>query len=560
MKMYRALFVCFVTLMNVAARGAPPKRDSVPGGAPKLVVVLVVDQMRYEYFQTLDPVFGEGGFRRLKNEGAFFENAHHPFSPTLTAAGHATIATGTVPAHHGIIANAWYDRDAKAQVNAVADKNVQIVQSPFIKQKYENDALAKVEEEGSSPAFLRSSTFADALRMATRYKSKAISISLKARSSILSGGFSANHSYWMSEKTASFVSSTYYAPALPEWVNQFNETHSVEQFRGREWRPLPIVERVFGKEKFEAPESTVIGSAFPHILSDEKTTVTNVAQQFSYTPFATTQLLDFATAAVDKEQLGARQVTDFLAVSVSTTDIVGHSFGSESLELKDTFARLDRDLDQFFRGLDKKLGRNGYVVVLSADHGVAGLPSELMKARIPAGKISAKSLKESVEASLKETYGDASLVESVLNEQIYLNRKTIADKKLSLDDVQLKAGIAAQNFAGVRTFVTHSQFLKNQIGGDPFVQMMANGFDSQRSGDVLLVLRPHFFVDPVVAVTHGSPYRYDSHVPLVFMGPWFKKGRYFNAASTTDIAPTLSAILHITEPPSVVGHVRNEAL
>lgn len=544
----RLLNLCGIALATVYSSSA------FAASKPKLVVVLVIDQMRYDSLERFRPLFAEGGFKRLMRQGARFENAHHDFAPTFTAPGHATIATGSYPSQHGIVANSWIKAGTTEKVDSVADHGEKLVLSPAVAAKLESDSLAKVEE-AASPRNLLVTTLGDMLRISSGFRSKVVSISSKARSAVLPGGFSPNAVFWLSEKNGSFVSSTYYSTSLPSWVNQFHETHPVEGYRGKAWSPLEKVSKRFASAGKKRPEkSNYLGTSFPYVLANEKSTNVLLARQLAMTPFANTLLFDFALAAVDNEKLGSDADTDLLMLSISATDLLGHSFGPDSIEVMDMFVRLDVELAKFLSHLDRRHGKD-YTIVLTADHGVANEPDDLVQRGIPAGRVSPK-IKETLKARFEKTFGSAEFLLSFANDQLYLSRSLAAQRKIGLENIRATTAEAVANEKAIVSVLSIHD-CKNVVATHDLVkQRYCRGFHEERSGDLVFVLKPHyFFTDPYVAVTHGSAYDYDTHVPLIFMGAGVRPGTHFDRVATVDVAPTLSALLGIEAPPAAVGNV-----
>lgn len=521
---------------------------------PKLVVVVVVDQMRSEYLKTMSPYFGQNGFRKLM-KGAVFANAHHEHIPTYTAAGHATIATGTVPHFHGIVSNSWYERESKKEVGSVSDENTQLLLSPAIAELAQKNALAKGERKGASPQRLREPAFSD--RLKDIYGGKSIGISLKDRSAVLSVGKNADLSLWYDAKTGSFVSSTYYQKAMPNWVNAFNNSNSAFALRGKTWDlllPRATYGNVFDISTLNRKFPWGIG--FPkkfEALSDVE-----IGQLFELSPNANSTLVSLALDAVDNEKLGADDKPDVLVLSFSTPDIVGHTYSTNTLEVRDIYARLDRDIERFLTGLEKRVGKD-FVLALSADHGVSPLVEESAAKKQFAIRIKEDDVLKAIESKLDTDFGAGDWVENLSNDQIFLNYATLQAKKLDIKTVAMAAGTGAKTVRGIRDFVLIDW--TDQASPRTRTQnRIYNGAMRGRSGDLTIILEPLcLFDESYIVTTHGSGYAYDTHVPLVFYGRGVRSGTYVVPAAPMDIVPTFSALMGINSTPSEGGKILDEA-
>ncbi|UYZ61906.1 alkaline phosphatase PafA [Hymenobacter weizhouensis] len=566
MKTRLSLLLAAATLALPAAA----QKAAKPLNRPKLVVGIVVDQMRYDYLYRYWNKYGPGGFRRLLGEGFSYENAHYNYVPTYTGPGHASIYTGTTPSVHGIIGNNWLVREAGKGTYVTEDNTVQAV-----------GGTAAAGQQ--SPRHMLTSTITDELRLATNFQSKVIGVCIKDRGSILPAGHSANAAYWYDGANGAFISSTFYMAALPEWARKFNAENRAARYLDKPWETLLPISQYTESTADDAPwEATFKGEAkpvFPHDLPALSGGLPTAARQnleatgekaparnldlIRSTPFGNSLTLDFALEALRAEQLGQRGTTDFLALSFSSTDYVGHQFGVNAIETEDTYLRLDRDLERLFTYLDKTLGRRQVLVFLSADHGAAHSPDFLRSQRIPAGSVGPRLLRDSLQQALVRRHGPGPWVLSYENQQVYLNRPLLQQKKLDLRTFQDEVADIMLNYAGVTRAITADDLQKSHWESG-MLMYLENGYFPKRSGDVLIVLEPGWLESyqyPVnKGTTHGSAGNYDTHVPVVFWGWGVKAGKSSAPAKITDIAPTLARWLHIQEPDGCTGQPLAEVL
>ena len=537
---------------NVDAQKA--KKSNPPSPAypqtiarPKLVVGMVVDQMRWDYLYRFYNRYGQGGFKRLINEGFSAENTLIPYTPTLTACGHASVYTGTVPAINGIIGNNWFDPQLGRDVYCVEDKSVSTVGS---------SSKAGL----MSPKNLLVTTVTDELRMATNFRSKVISVSLKDRGAVLPGGHTSNGSYWYDGSTGSFITSTHYMQQLPNWVNDFNARKLPNKYFAEDWNTLyPIAtytestaddkpyERLFKDEK---------ASVFPHLF---KQYANKNYSMMTSMPQGNTFTLEFAKAAIPAEKLGLSGNTDFLAVSLSSTDYVGHQFGPNSIELEDTYLRLDKDLEDFFNYLDKTIGKGNYLFFLTADHGVTHVPGFSKENKLPAGGLTPRKYKNELDSLILKEFKVKDAIFTLMNNQLIFDTDAIkaanADyskiKQFSIDYLVKQEGVL--NAVDVKNLGNASlpQDLKMKI---------TNGFNARRSGDVYIILDAGWYPTLNPGTGHAAWNPYDSHIPNVFMGWGVKPGKTNKEYYMTDIAPTVSALLHIQQPSGAIGKVITELM
>lgn len=509
-------------------------------GMPKLVIGIVVDQMRYDYLTRFKAKYSEHGFKRLMNEGYNCKNHHFNYVPTYTGPGHASVFTGTSPMNHGIISNYWYDKYTDTSVYCASDATVQAVG-------------VDTEKEKMSPRRLKTTTIADQLRLHTQNRSKVIGVSLKDRGAILPAGHSANAAYWFRGKEdCKFITSTYYRNDLPEWVINFNKTTPSYL---KEWETLlPIntyTESGPDSNSFEEAFKGKATTVFPY---DLKTLSKNNGGYdiLKTTPFGNEMVTDFAIEAVKNEKLGAGTYTDFLTVSYSSTDYVGHQFGVNSVEVEDTYIRLDKDLERLFNYLDNQVGKGAYTVFLTADHGAVNVPNYLKSQNIPAGYFNKKAFKKSVEEVLKQKFKFKDIVKNISNNQIFLDRELINTNGLDLVAIQEFLAQEIVLFKHIDKAYSAKTLSSTQFtsGVGALVQ---SGFHQKHSGDVVFVLEPAVISYPEKGSTHGSSFSYDTHVPLLFYGAGVKKGETIEKTEVIDIAPTISMLLGISFPNGCTG-------
>jgi predicted AlkP superfamily pyrophosphatase or phosphodiesterase len=518
------------------------RANQAPAGRVRLVVGIVIDQFRYDYLVRFQNQFGEGGFKRLLASGAVFTNANYVHTPTYTACGHATFMTGATPAMNGIVGNDWYDRATGKAVTSVTDEQAKLL-----------SGREGGEGVGMSPRQLVGSTVGDEMRLASSGKAKVIGMSYKDRSAILPAGKRPNGAYWFNSSTGSFVSSTYYFNDLPAWVKAFNHDQSPDKFFGRKWDPL-LPE---GSDQQWSPESSAKG--FPYIVNGgAERPGGKFYDQFQASPFANDHLINFARAAIENEGLGADEITDLLTISFSANDLVGHIFGPYSREVRDMTLRLDRTLSDLFSYLDKKIGLNSVIIALTSDHGVAPVP-EQVAANGYGGRVDAASIPNAIATGLNKRFGEEKWVVSFVNGNVYLDEGAIARRKLDLAEVESVASEAAMRVPGLAFAITATQIRNGWLKNNPIVTSVANGFFPGRSGNLIIVPRPFFIIGSLVA-NHGTPYSYDTHVPVILYGPGIAAGNYRSGSSPADIAPTLSSLLGIERPSNAVGRILTEAI
>jgi predicted AlkP superfamily pyrophosphatase or phosphodiesterase len=509
---------------------------------PKLIVGIVVDQMRVDYLTRYESKFGEGGFKKLIKGGYFNKNANFNYVPTYTGPGHASIFTGSVPRVNGIISNDWYDKKTGKNIYCAQDETVTTVGSTSNAGKM-------------SPRNMLTTTIGDEMRLATNMQAKVIGISQKDRASILPAGHTANAAYWYDGSNGAFITSTFYMQQLPLWVSAFNDKKLPEKYLSQDWTTLlPIAsysESLPDDNAFEGLFKGESKPVFPHKLAElkEKNKGLNMIRA---TPFGNSLTKDFALEAIKNEQLGADAVTDLLSVSFSSTDYVGHQYGINAIETEDTYLRLDKDLEELITYLEKNIGKDNFVIFLTADHGGAHNAAYLQSLKVPAGLIDEKGIEDAMKAHLKEVFGDT-LVMSFSNQQFFLNHTTLAKNKLKLKEVTMEAARFALTLEGVANAYSLYDVIASSQSNDVALSRIYMGFNDVRSGDVILNYLPAYLDYGKTGTTHGAAYSYDTHVPLLWYGWKINQGSSYEPVNISDIAPTLSSFLDISFPNGCVG-------
>lgn len=515
---------------------------------PKLVVGIVVDQMRYDYLTRFEDQFTAKGFKRLLNDGFNCKNTHYNYVPTYTGPGHASIFTGTTPANHGVISNNWYEKFSNTTVYCASDETVNVVG-------------CKTTEERMSPRRLKTTTVADQLQLHSQNKAKTIGIAIKDRGAILPAGHTATAAYWFRGRdVGKWITSTYYTNELPSWVIEFNKT--VEQNYLKTWNLLlsPDSYTVSGPDnnKFEGLFKGKDTPTFPYDLKalSKKNKGFDVIKA---SPFGNTLTADFAIAAIKNENLGKDNVTDFLTVSFSSTDYIGHQFGVNSVEVQDTYLRLDRDLERLFNALDDMVGKGNYTVFLTADHGAVQVPNFLASQKIPSGYFDKSAFSKALNKALEEEFETDNLIANISNNQIFLNKTVLANIEEDQDDIETFIANTIIDFKHIDKVYTRETLMTTDFV-DGIGALIQNGFHHKHSGDVIFVLEPAVISYPETGSTHGSGLSYDTHVPLLFYGNGIPKGKTYRKVNIVDIAPTISAMLGISFPNGSTGTPIQEIL
>ena len=526
------------------------KSDAKNPEKPKLVVGIVIDQMRYDYLTRFYSRYGENGFKRLLNNGFSLENAQYNYIPTYTAVGHTSIYTGTTPDNHGIISNNWYDKFLKESIYCVDDDTYTTVG---------NDS----NEGKKSPFRMQSTTITDQLRLAQNMQNKTISVSIKDRSAILPAGHTANGAYWFDGGSrGQFISSSFYMDALPNWVTDFNNSGKAAAYLEQPWETLYDVNTyknsILDDNVYEGKFKGETSSTFPHNIPALKKDNGNYSI-IKAIPAGNSFTADFAKAAIIGENLGKGEFTDFLAVSFSSTDYVGHQFGPTSIEIEDTYLRLDKDLADLLSFLDKEIGKDKYTVFLTADHAAVDVPAYLQSLKIPAHYFSNRKFNEEVLEITQKYFNSKELIENISNYQIFLDKDKIESLGLTKSVVADKLVEEIINLDGVYKAVT-AKTLQTARFTDGIMNSLQNGYNQKYSGDVLMIPFPATLTGGKTGTSHGSGYSYDTHIPIIFYGNGIQQGSSKKRHEIIDIAPTIANLLQIEAPNSSTGKIIVEAL
>lgn len=578
------ILVCaLIALLAVVAWTQPRKparaRHNVNETRPRLVLLIVVDQFRYDYLTRFGDMFGSHGIGRLMRNGALWTDANFDYVPTTTAPGHSVFMTGAWPSQTGIIANEWYEQDTGRKVKSITDDTTKAI-------------AGKPGELGKSPRRLLCSTAGDELKLADNDLSKVIGISAKDRSAILPTGRRANAAYWFSTDSGNMMSSSYYFNDMPDWVTRFNSQRMADKWFGATWNRLLPNEAEYLKRagKDDVPWENLDKSShdtnfFPHIITGgEKGPARFFYKALDYTPFSNDLLVTFAEEAITNEKLGANGETDFLSVSFSANDYVGHRFGPYSQEAMDMTLRVDQQIGKLLDFVDVQVGLQNAIVIFTGDHGASPVPEQAALKNLPGRRYQKEELYKLVEHAIESRYarkdrpakdyirnfankGETEF--GLINANFYLNRAALARDGIDVDECERVVGEAAMTLPGVARYFTRTQLETKAISPtDAVARRVLNGFYPQRSGDVIVVAEPYTIIfdlpddptDPRSTATHGSPYSFDTHVPIIFMGRDFKAGSYPQAATPADIAPTLASVLRIQPPSCSIGRILSEGI
>ncbi len=540
------LFLCLAAMKLQAQKVSPATSGKID--RPRLVIGLVVDQMRWDYIYRYYNRFGAGGFRRLVQEGYNFNNTNIPYTPAVTAAGHTCIYTGSVPALTGIVGNDWVERKDGTVMYCTRDNQVRGFGSAVVQGRM-------------SPANLLVTTLGDELKLATNFKSKVFGIALKDRGGILAAGRSANAAYWFDDSTGNWVSSSWYMQNLPGWVERWNGSGKLAGIMQKDWNLLyekeSYVQSTADDMFFEKTLQYENSRTFPHTY---KVKPGNNFYDFRVSPFSNTYTLDFATSLLENEKLGQPGNTDLLCISLSGTDYIAHRFGPNSLEVEDTYLRLDKDISIFLQYLDKRLGVENYLLFLTADHGAQQVPGFMQAHKMSAGALNAYfGIRDSLNSVGLAKFAVKGIVKRVLEYQVYLDQQVIAANHLDQSLVRqafLDYLIAQPE---ILTAFDYTRF-NEVILPKKIKEMIANGYHANRSGDLHFILKAGYTDVNASGTEHGTIYNYDTHIPLIFFGGGVTRGSTSRETYMTDIAPTLSALLKIQSPNGNVGSVLPEII
>jgi len=545
------------------AATTPAPAAPAQGARPRLVLLIVVDQFRYDFLERFGDLFAAGGLRRLLRDGASWTEANYDHMPTETAPGHATLMTGAWPSETGIISNDWYDRESGRRVNNVEDGTARLIGGGE-------------RERGASPRSLMVSTLGDQLKLATAGRAKVVGVSIKDRGAILPAGRMADAAYWYSSQTGQFVSSTYYFTEgkLPDWVQSFSAARPSDKFFGQTWDRLVAraeYDRRAGPDDvpWEKGNGQVPNTLPQQITGGLKEPGPAFYDALNYSPFSNDLLVAFAEQAVRAERIGEDADTDLLTVSFSANDIVGHRYGPYSHESMDMTLRVDRQIERLLSFIDSRVGLRNTLVAFTADHGVAPFVDHAMRSRLPGGYVPIAALTEAARKALRARFGKsndrdttADYLSAYGNSMFYFNRAALERDNVRAEEAERVVGEAVMTVPGVSRYFTRTQLVSGSVlPHDAVARRVLHGFHPRRSGDVVVVQEPFKYLTEYSYIAmHGTPYGYDTHVPLIIAGAGLTPGRYANAATPADIAPTLARLLRVQQPSNAMGRVLLEAM
>jgi predicted AlkP superfamily pyrophosphatase or phosphodiesterase len=517
--------------------------QKIPSERPKLIVGIIIDQMRYDYIFRFWDKYENNGIKRLINEGSFCKNANFNYIFTQSNPGFATISTGTNPSAHGIIADEWYVELSDKMIHCTLDE----------------DAICVGSDNGSekhSPSKLLASTIGDEIKLASYRKSKVISVSLDASAAILSAGHLADGAYWFDNYTGRFVTSSSYCKELPKWVKEFNDKKFADTYLGEKWTTLlpdsTYTESLPDNNKYETGIKNQI--TFPYDLNSLSTKPDGKREYMliRYTPMGNNITKDFAISALVNENLGKDEFTDYLIINFSATEYISRVFGISSMEMEDAYLRLDKEIKHFLDFLDNYIGKGNIVVYLTSNHGAVYNPKLMMDMGVPAGNFNQGQAIALLKSYLNVLYGNGDWIKHYSDQQIFLNRTLVQDSKIDLENFQSEIGRFLIQFSGVTNVATSTMLQKTNYTSGIF-QKMQNSFHQKRSGDILFSLEPGWTEITGLASSHNSSYNYDTHVPLIFYGWKINRQTIYDPVDMIDIAPTISMFLDIAYPNASQG-------
>ena len=542
MRVIKVFVICILTSLSCFSQNISGIKR------PKIVIGIVVDQMRWDYLYRYYDQYPNGGFKRLMIDGYNCQNTMINYIPSYTAPGHTCIYTGSVPAVHGIVSNDFIDIFSGEPMYCVADNTVNVVNN------------GEKGKSSMSPRNVLTTTVTDELRLATNFRSKVFGVAIKDRGSIIPAGHLGNGAFWFDDNTGNFVSSTYYKNPNPGWLTSFNKRKIADSIMKDDWKLLnpanKYTQSLDDANKYEGNLKGETSPVFPHKFStlsgkDKYHTILS-------TPGGNSITLQIADACIDGEHLGQGSSTDFLCISLSSTDYIGHQFGPNAMETEDTYLRLDRELAAFLRGLDKRFGKGNYLLFLTADHGAAHNPQYLTDEKVPAGFL--KDIRTELNEKLRKKFNEDSIVLSCINYQVYLNEKLISEKKLDRDQIKSRVESYLKNKAEIE-FVIDLEDMGRTSLPEPLRTMVINGYHRGRSGCIQVIPNPGWFSGyGATGTTHGTWHPYDTHIPLLWYGWHIPKGETYSIVNMTDISATLAAMLHIQMPNGCIGTPVTEIL
>ncbi len=537
------IILSFILISSLSNTLLSQQRMAIPSEKPKLIVEIIVSQMRYDYVHRYWDKFGEDGFKMLVNEGAFCKNAKYNYLLTQSYPGIATIATGANPMVHGIIANKWYNKSNNSEIDAVADEKMNTIGGSFFSGKF-------------SPKQITTSTFGDELGLYDPL-SKVIGVSLDAGSAILSTGHNPTGAYWFDAEKGNFVSSSFFIPQLPAWADTFNTKKFAKIYAEREWsasKPINSYDEA-DTNKVKTPEvkkklKDKLKSMLDGVIQKKSPTLSYTPMLES--PYGNLLTKDFAIASIVGENLGTDDHPDLLTLTFSVNRNIGLKYGPQSIEVEDTYIKLDKELAHFLKFINTTIGRENVLVVLTSDQGIASTPAYLEKSKIPGGYFDPNKAMALLGSYLKAIYGQGNWVVGYNEKQIYLNRRIIEDSNLKLADVQQKIADFMLEFSGVANAITSSTLQSSNFTSGVF-EKFQNSYNPRRSGDIIINLEPGWVESNGTVTSGNSAYSYDVHVPLIWYGWKIKRRSILSPIDMTDVSPTLSTMLGITWPNGGTG-------
>lgn len=519
----------------------------LPSEKPKLVIGIVVSEMRYDYIDRYWDKFGDGGFKRLISNGTFCKNAHHDYLLSESATGFATISTGAYPDAHGIVSDFWYDRLRNEVVYSIFDENAQTLGGAYESGKF-------------SPVNLQVSTLSDEVKISNKFKSKVLSISMDPRAAVISGGHAADLALWYDDASGHWITSNYYNDSLPAWVDTFNHKGIADIYLEKTWEPLyPLEEYDESLEDNNGHETGIGGKkTFPYDLS----TLSRISRRkknydvLQYTPFGNTYTKDIAVAALAAEDLGKDNFTDFLFLNFNASAAAGKYFNSWSVEMQDIYLRLDQEIEHFLEFIDREVGLKNVLIYLTAENAVANEPSYLIEKKIPSGYFNYNSALTLLRTYLNVIYGKGDWIRFYYAQQIYLNSILIEDSKISLTEFEDRVARFMVQFEGVDKVLTSNDLMKNNYTRGTFEKIQKT-YNQKRSGDIILHLSPGW-VEKGVDRAIASSFHFDSHVPLVWFGWKVGRDEISREISVTNIMPTINYFLNLSRSPAMQGNIIQE--
>ncbi len=513
----------------------------IPSDKPKLVVAIVVEQMRQDYIDRFWDNFDHKGFKKLAINGTYCQNANFNYSLTQTSPGYTTIVTGAEPSEHGIVSDYWFNPLTGEKEICIADSRSKSVG-------------VKNGDGAYSPKNIMTTTYSDEAKLFNRGKSKILSISLSQYGAVLSSGFSADAAYWMDPETGNWISSSYYMDKLPEWVEDLNDKKMPDEYLTRQWSPMMEIDRY----NEVLPDSSIyefgidgVYKVFPYVYEDIVKTVPDYDLLYMI-PEGNTHTTDLAIASLYNENLGKDDETDFLFVNYTVSENIGKLYGPQSIEIQDLMLRLDQDLGHLIDVIEETVGKNNVLIYLTSNHGVSETPQYLLDNKMPAGNFKQHYILALLNSYLKAMYGEGNWVLDYSNNQIYLNKTLIEDSQIPLAEFQEKVISFIINSSGISNAISSHQF-QNIVFMQGMPQKMQNSFNQKRSGDIMISLKSGWIEDIPYTTNHNSGYKYDTNVPLIFYGWKVKKQKLYYNINMTDIAPTISMILGTPAPPVSSG-------